>query len=112
MIDAREADFDADPPANLAALEDYVEATSSWLIFLALEALGVRDPAAAEAARHIGIAYALAGLLRALPLLAATGRPVIPLDIAARHRPRSRRRGMRRRPGVARRRRGNRRGAA
>ncbi len=86
MIDAREADFDDDPPANLAALEDYVEATSSCLIYLALEALGVDDPAAGEAARHIGIAYALAGLLRAMPYLTANRRPIIPLDIAARHR--------------------------
>ncbi|HEV2100680.1 MAG TPA: squalene/phytoene synthase family protein [Stellaceae bacterium] len=86
MIDARQADFDDDPPANLAALEDYAEATSSCLIYLALEVLGVDDPAAREAAHHIGIAYALAGLLRAMPHLSANGRPVIPVDIAARHR--------------------------
>jgi NADH dehydrogenase [ubiquinone] 1 alpha subcomplex assembly factor 6 len=84
MIDAREADFAEDPPPSLAALEAYVEDTSSQLVYLALEALGVRDPEAAEAGRHIGIAYALAGLLRGLPLLAASGQPVIPADIAAR----------------------------
>jgi phytoene synthase len=83
LIDAREADLDADPPPTLAVLEDYAEATSSGLIQLALEVLGVRDAAAAEAARHIGIAYALAGLLRALPLLAGR-RPIIPADIAQR----------------------------
>jgi len=85
LIDAREADFDTEPPASLAALEDYAEATSSTLILLALEALGVREPgAAAEAGRHIGIAYALAGLLRAMPFHAATGRPIIPAEIAVR----------------------------
>jgi NADH dehydrogenase [ubiquinone] 1 alpha subcomplex assembly factor 6 len=84
LIDAREADFDEEPPPSLAALEDYAEGTSSQLVYLALEALGVHDPAAVEAGRHVGIAYALAGLLRALPLLAATGRTIIPLDIAAR----------------------------
>ncbi len=85
LIDAREAaDFADEPPASLAALEDYAEATSSTLIALALEVLGVRDAAAAEAGRHIGIAYAFGGLLRALPHLCAVGRSVIPLDIAAR----------------------------
>jgi NADH dehydrogenase [ubiquinone] 1 alpha subcomplex assembly factor 6 len=84
LIDAREADFDEDPPASLAALEAYAEGTSSQLVYLALEALGANDHAATEAGHHIGIAYALAGLLRALPLLAASGRPIIPADIAAR----------------------------
>ena len=84
LIDAREADFDEDPPASLAALEAYAEGTSSQLVYLALEALGASDHAASEAGHHIGIAYALAGLLRALPLLIAAGRPIIPADIAAR----------------------------
>jgi phytoene synthase len=81
LIDARETDFDEDPPPSLAALEDYAEATSSGLICLALEVLEVRETAALEAARHVGIAYALAGLLRALP---AGRRPIIPAEIAAR----------------------------
>jgi phytoene synthase len=86
MIDAREADFEDDPPADLAALEDYAEATSSSLIYLALEALGASDPATIEAGHHIGIAYGLAGLLRAMPYLPANGHRIIPLDVAARHR--------------------------
>jgi NADH dehydrogenase [ubiquinone] 1 alpha subcomplex assembly factor 6 len=85
LIDARKADLDDDPPATLAVLEDYAEDTSSALIYLALEALGVREPAAREAGHHIGIAYALAGLLRALQLRMAAGRPVIPVEIAARN---------------------------
>ena len=88
MIDAREADFDDDPPASLAALEDYAEGTSSRLVYLALEAAGVRNraenQAAYQAAYHVGIAYALSGLLRALPLRTGTVRPIIPVDIAAR----------------------------
>ncbi len=84
LIDARAADFADEPPASLAALEDYAEATSSTLVALALEVLRARDPEAAEAGRHIGIAYSLAGLLRAWPYLMATGRPIVPLDIAAR----------------------------
>ena len=83
LIDAREADFDEHPPASLAALECYAEGTSTQLVYLALEALGASDHAAREAGHHIGIAYALAGLLRALPLLTEAGRSVIPADIAA-----------------------------
>jgi NADH dehydrogenase [ubiquinone] 1 alpha subcomplex assembly factor 6 len=84
MIAARERDLDDAPPANLAALEDYAGASSGGLLVLALELLGVRDPAAIGAAREVGIAYALAGLLRAIPYLASTGRRMIPADIAER----------------------------
>jgi phytoene synthase len=85
LIDAREADFDDQPPASVAALEDYAEGTSSALVYLALETLAVHHPAAGEAGRHIGIAYALAGLLRAFPLRGVEARPIIPADVAARH---------------------------
>lgn len=84
MIDARERDLEDEPPANLAELEQYAEATSSRLVYLALEALGVRDPAAGKAARHIGIAYALAGLLRAMPFYARAGRCFIPTELVRR----------------------------
>ena len=51
------------------------------LVLLALEALGAEDPAAVEAGRHIGIAYALAGLLRgAADARRAPGRSIIPRD--------------------------------
>jgi NADH dehydrogenase [ubiquinone] 1 alpha subcomplex assembly factor 6 len=85
LIEARAADLDDTPPASLAALEHYAEGTSARLVLIALEILGTRDMAAAETGRHAGIGYALAGLLRALPLMARTGRPIIPADIAARH---------------------------
>jgi NADH dehydrogenase [ubiquinone] 1 alpha subcomplex assembly factor 6 len=85
MIDAREADLGDEPPSDLAALEDYAEATSSRLVLLALELLGVDDRAARTAARHTGIAYALQGLLRAMPLLLPAGRRIMPAEIARRH---------------------------
>lgn len=85
MIDARAADLDDAPPADLAALENYAEGTSSALVQLALELLGVRDASAREAGHHVGIAYALAGLLRALPARRPAWRPIIPADVAERH---------------------------
>ncbi len=84
LIDAREADLQDDPPKDLAALEDYAEATSARLIYLALQILGSRQPAAGETAHHVGVGYALAGLLRAMAFQARAGRRLIPTDIAAR----------------------------
>src|SRR5882672_5990315 len=84
LIDARELDLAEDPPASLAALEEYAEASSARLVYLALEILGVRDAAAGEGGLHVGIAYSLAGLLRAMPFQARTRRRFIPADIAAR----------------------------
>jgi NADH dehydrogenase [ubiquinone] 1 alpha subcomplex assembly factor 6 len=83
LVDARERDLDDRPPASLAALEDYAEASSAALVRLALEVLGVRGAAVEEAGRAIGIAYALAGLLRAMPFHARAGRRYIPEDVAA-----------------------------
>jgi phytoene synthase len=84
LIDTRERDLDDAPPADLAALIDYTEGTSSTVVYLALEALEAAEPAAIDAAREVGIAYALAGLLRAMPFHAASGRSYIPEDIAMR----------------------------
>jgi len=81
LIDAREADLDDRPPPSLASLEAYAAATSGSLVLLALEALGVRGPDAEEAGRGIGIAYALAGLLRAVPFHAGARRLYLPADL-------------------------------
>ncbi len=84
LIEAREADLDDQPPPSLAALGEYAEASSGRLVRLALEMLGVHDSGAGEAGLHVGIAYSLAGLLRAMPFHARAGRQFIPADIAAR----------------------------
>lgn len=84
LIDAREQDLGDEAPATLAVLETYAEESSAPLIALALEVLGVRMPALDAVARHVGIGYALAGLLRAIPFHARTSRTYIPADLAAR----------------------------
>jgi NADH dehydrogenase [ubiquinone] 1 alpha subcomplex assembly factor 6 len=86
LIDTRENDLDDEPPASLEALEGYAEGTSARLVRLALEILGARDQPATLVGVHVGIGYALAGLLRAMPHLARTGRRFIPTDIATRTR--------------------------
>ncbi|HYU13834.1 MAG TPA: phytoene/squalene synthase family protein [Stellaceae bacterium] len=84
LIDTRERDLVDEPPGDLTALEDYAEGTSGPLVQLALEVLGVRRPDAAETAWQVGIGYALAGLLRAMPFHARAGRCFIPEEIADR----------------------------
>ncbi len=84
LIDAREADLDDTPPHDLAALQAYADSTSAPLVALMLQALGVRDGAAHDAGRRIGVAWALTGLLRALPHHAAQGRLYLPRDLMER----------------------------
>ncbi len=86
LIDARERDLEDDPPANLAALESYAEGTSSHLVYLALEILGARQQIAMTAARHVGIAFALSGMLRSLPIWMSAGRAFIPAELRTRYR--------------------------
>jgi NADH dehydrogenase [ubiquinone] 1 alpha subcomplex assembly factor 6 len=84
LIDSRERDLSDEPPASLAALEDYAEGSSAYLVQLALEGLGARQPEVEKIAREVGIAYALVGLLRAMPFHARAGRSYIPRDLAER----------------------------
>ena len=83
LIDARERDLSDDVVEDREKLEAYAEATSSSIMRLAALALGGEEGAAraAEAIRHAGIAYALTGLLRAVPLHASQGRLMLPADI-------------------------------
>jgi NADH dehydrogenase [ubiquinone] 1 alpha subcomplex assembly factor 6 len=84
LINARERDLIDEPLPDFVALEDYAKATSSPLMQLALEVLGIRSPEAQETARQVGIGYALAGLLRAMPFHAYAGRSFVPEETARR----------------------------
>jgi phytoene synthase len=86
LIAARAADLDDAPPADLAALERYAEETSGGLVRLALEILDARDAASVEAGRHVGIAWALTGTIRALPAQARMRRRTLPADLVATYR--------------------------
>ena len=74
MIAARSFDASPDSFADMAALEDYADATSGNLMRLVARVLGeVLD----DLAREAGIAFALAGLLRSVPFHAARGKRFI-----------------------------------
>lgn len=86
LIDARVFDLYDDPMPTTNDLDGYLGETSSALIRLAsLILAGGRDPGAAEAAGHAGLAYGMTGLLRALPWHARAGRLYLPMDILGRH---------------------------
>ena len=92
LIDAREADLEEQPFASLADFTAYADSSSAPLLALFLEALGAAawpEPgraAAFTAARHAGTAWALTGLLRAVPFHASRNRTVLPAELFARHR--------------------------
>lgn len=83
LIEARERDLEEAPPESLAALEAYAEASSAPLVLLALESLGEMGEAARAAGRAVGTAYALSGLLRAVPFHARARRLYLPRDLCA-----------------------------
>lgn len=83
LIEARERDLEEAPPESLAALEAYAEASSAPLVLLALESLGEMGEAARAAGRAVGTAYALSGLVRAVPFHARARRLYLPRDLCA-----------------------------
>ena len=83
LIDGRTQDLADAPPDDLAALREYAAATSGSLVELALHILGVTDPRTLEVGRDAGIAWAIAGLIRAIPFHAAARRLYLPRALSA-----------------------------
>lgn len=86
LVEARTFDLYDDPMPSLNDLDGYLGETASAPIRLAsLILAGGRDPGAAAAAGHAGLAIGVTGLLRALPWHAREGRLYLPADILGRH---------------------------
>jgi phytoene synthase len=85
MIEARGIELSPDPPADLAALRDYLAGTAGSVFQVAAAMLGAQGEHAAEASTHAGLAYGLTGIMLALPHHAARGRILLPADLLARH---------------------------
>lgn len=80
LLEARRADLAPEPPPNLDSLERYCDDSSAALLELELAALGESGEGARQAARQLGIAWALLGLVRALPFHARQRRLYLPAD--------------------------------
>jgi phytoene synthase len=85
LMDARELDLEDRQPETLKELSDYADATSGELACIALELLQAREPDLMEKARMAGAAWALCGLLYAVPFHAAQGRCYLPKELTDRH---------------------------
>jgi phytoene synthase len=86
LIDARSFDLYDDPMESLSDLDRYAVRTSSALIGLAARILADgKDFSARDLMDHGGVAYAIAGLLRALPLHAARRQLYIPIEVLQRY---------------------------
>lgn len=81
ILDARTLDLDDLGPQTLGALVEYADATSSTLAALSLEILGEAGEASRQAARDVGIAWALTGIVRAVPFHARARRVYLPAEL-------------------------------
>ncbi len=86
MIDARAFDLYDDPMPAIADLEAYATRTASLVFGMAARILrDGREGGVDEFIAPAGLAYAIAGLLRTLPVHASRGQLFIPDDVMQRH---------------------------
>ncbi len=83
MIDAREAEIEAPPPADLAAYRAGVAATAETLAAAMLDHLRVTDPVARAAACRAATAFGMVGRLGAFAHHAARGENILPTNLLA-----------------------------
>lgn len=81
LLETRALDMDDQAPADIEAMIGYAEGTSATLAFLSLEVLGAEGDAARAAARDVAVAWALTGVLRAVPFHASQRRIYLPASL-------------------------------
>ncbi|MCF8468178.1 MAG: squalene/phytoene synthase family protein [Sneathiella sp.] len=84
MIDIRARDLDPAPFATTAELLDYADGTGGILNSLSASVAGLTSTEGLEAARQVGRAFALTGIIRAIPYHARQDLLLIPADLLAR----------------------------
>ena len=84
-IDARDQELSAEPPADLAALEERLGSSWGEITLGALDLLGVAEKPARAAGRHLGLALGLVRLLQNLPGDLRQNRMPLPDAMLARH---------------------------
>ncbi len=80
MIAARRRDLDDEPPSSLDELAEYARSTGGAVARATAEALDC-DEASRQAAVEVGTAWALVGILRALPFRAQHHQVFLPADL-------------------------------
>jgi phytoene synthase len=79
VVEAREFDLYTEPMGGVPELKTYLKATAGSMFSLAAQVLGASGADVETAAEFAGLAYGLAGLLRALPAHMARGHRFLPL---------------------------------
>lgn len=85
MIEARERDLEDRAFESIADMETYAEGVSSTLIELSFCAMDYLNDNARLTAHHLGIAWTLTGILRAIPYHLTRGRLLLPADLLEKH---------------------------
>jgi NADH dehydrogenase [ubiquinone] 1 alpha subcomplex assembly factor 6 len=84
-IDARDQELSAEPPADLAALEERLGSNCGEITLGALDLLGVAEERTRAAGRRLGLALGLVRLLQTLPRDLRQNRIPLPDAVLARH---------------------------
>jgi NADH dehydrogenase [ubiquinone] 1 alpha subcomplex assembly factor 6 len=85
LVDAREKELGVSAYLSTSDLEENGERTSSSLLYLTLQTLGVENVSSDHAASHVGKAEAIVTLLRAVPYHRSRRVVLLPMDIITRH---------------------------
>jgi 15-cis-phytoene synthase len=85
LIDEHQFDLYNDPMPTMAALEGYINDTSSALFSLGAAVAGWRSPEIEHLARHAGLAQGMAQVIAALPLDASRRQLFVPLQLLESH---------------------------
>jgi phytoene synthase len=85
LIDEHQFDLYNDPMPTMAALEGYVNDTSSALFWLGAGIAGLQSDEIEHLARHAGLAQGIAQVMTALPLDASRRQLFVPLQLLESH---------------------------
>jgi phytoene synthase len=85
LIDEHQFDLYNDPMPSMAALEGYINDTSSALFALGAQVAGGQSDQIEHLARHAGLAQGMAQLIAALPLDASRRQLFVPLQVLESH---------------------------
>jgi NADH dehydrogenase [ubiquinone] 1 alpha subcomplex assembly factor 6 len=86
LLDARQSDLESEgSPKTILDVERYAENTASALLYLTLEAAGVRSTPADHAASHVGKAEGISLLLKSSYHHSSYRRSYIPIEVTAKH---------------------------
>jgi 15-cis-phytoene synthase len=85
IVDEHQFDLYNDPMPTMAALEGYIQDTSSALLSVGAGVAGWQSPEIEHLARHAGLAQGIAQVLAALPLDASRRQLFVPLQLLESH---------------------------